>query len=176
MSGHNKWSKIKHKKAITDSKKSKEFSRFSKLITLESKASSGNLESPGLKKAIERAKAVNMPLTNIDKAVKKGAGKDAVALEEVTYEAYGPGGVAMIIDGLTDNKNRTAPEVKHILSKNGYDLAAPGSATWAFDKKDGEYIANTTVPVSEEDTEKLDKIVEFLEEQEDIDAVYTNAE
>jgi len=176
MSGHNKWSKIKHKKAVEDSKKSKEFSRFSKLITLEAKAAEGNLESPGLRKAIERAKAANMPSANIDRAIKKGSGKDAASLEEVAYEAYGPGGSAFIIDGLTDNKNRTSAEIKHVLSKNGLQLAEQGAASWAFEKQDGEYIPKATIPLSQEDKEKLEKIVNELEENDDIEIVYTNAE
>lgn len=176
MAGHNKWSKIKHKKAVTDAKKSKEFSRFAKLITLEAKQAGGNLDSPSLKKAIERAKAANMPSANIERAVKKGSDKNAASLEAVTYEAYGPGGSALIIDGLTDNKNRTSAEVKHLLSKQGLALAEQGAASWAFEKKDGEFIATTNIPLSEEDIEKLEKIVAQIEAHDDIDTVYTNAQ
>jgi len=174
MSGHNKWSKIKHKKAATDSKKSKEFSRFAKLITVESKNAQGNIESPGLRKAIERAKAANMPSSNIERAIKKGADKDAALLQEVVYEAYGPGGSAIIIDGLTDNKNRTSAEIKHLLSKNNLELAAQGAALWAFEKKDGEFVASSTMSLGGEDKEKLERVVSELNEHEDVGSVYTN--
>lgn len=175
MSGHNKWSKIKHKKAATDAAKSKVFTKFVKLIQVESKKAGGNVNSPGLKAVIERAKKENMPNDNIDRAVKKGASNESVAMDEVTYETYGPGGVAVIIEGLTDNHNRTAAEIKHLLSKNGYELAAPGAASWAFTKANGEWTPNQTVEISEEDGEKLSKLVDILDEHDDVQEVYTNA-
>jgi len=176
MSGHNKWSKIKHKKAATDSKRSKEFSRLAKLITVESKNAKSNIDSPGLRKAMERAKAANMPSSNIDRAVRKGSDKDAASLEEVVYEAYGPGGSAIIINGLTDNKNRTSAEIKYILSKGGLELAARGTAAWAFEKKDGEFVAQSTLSLGDEDSKKLEQIVGELLDHEDIGSVSTNAE
>lgn len=97
-------------------------------------------------------------------------------MEEVTYEAYGPGGVAIIIEGLTSNKNRAAAEIKHILSKNNTSLAASGSASWAFERKVDGWEPKTTVPVTEEDTPALEKLIEELEENEDVQDVYTNAE
>ena len=162
MSGHNKWSKIKHKKASTDAKKSKVFSKFAQLLTLESKKTRGNVSAPGLRSVIEQAKSANMPSVNINRAIKKGAGKEAGALEEVTYEAYGPGGSALIIAGLTDNKNRAAAEIKHILSKYSASFASPGAVVWAFEKKDREFIAKTTVSLSDDDKEKLEKLKEQL--------------
>lgn len=176
MSGHNKWSKIKHKKAATDAVKSKIFSKYSKLIAVESKKAGGNLDSPSLKAVIDRAKKENMPNDNIDRAVKKGMTDDTAALEAVTYETYGPGGVAVLIDALTDNRNRTGAEVKHILTKNGYDLAAPGSASWAFTKENGEWTPNQTTPISDTDGEKLEKLIDALNENDDVSDVYTNAE
>lgn len=176
MSGHNKWSKIKNKKAATDAQKSKVFSKIVKLIQNESKASAGNLNSPGLKSAIEKAKAANMPSDNISRAIKKGTESNSASMEQVVYEAYGPGGVAIIIDGLTDNKNKTAQEIRHILTKNGLSLAATGSASWAFEKTGSEFIPKTMTKISDEDGEKLDKIIEELEENEDVQEVYTNAE
>ena len=176
MSGHNKWSKIKHKKAATDAQKSKVFSKLVKLIQVEAKASGGNLDSPNLKSAIEKAKKANMPSDNIDRAVKKGAGGDSANMEQVVYEAYGPGGVAIIIDGLTDNRNKTAQEVRHILTRNGLSIAESGSASWAFTKTGAEYVANTMTEVSEEDGEKLSRIIEELDECDDVQEVYTNAE
>lgn len=176
MSGHNKWSKIKHKKGAEDARKSKIFSKYVKLITSESKNANGDINSPGLATAIESAKRENMPKDTIDRAVKKGTDAGTMAMESVTYEAYGPAGVAMIIEGLTDNKNRAAAEVRHILSKNGLELAAPGAASWAFSKEGTEWVANQTTPITEEDGEKLGRIVDALEESEEVDAVFTNAE
>ncbi|MAG12703.1 YebC/PmpR family DNA-binding transcriptional regulator [bacterium] len=174
MSGHNKWSKIKHKKAADDAKKSKVFSKFARLLTLESKKAEGNVSAPGLRSVVEQAKAVNMPSANIERAIKKGTEKEAGALEEVVYEAYGPGGSALIIVGLTDNKNRSAAETKHTLSKYGASLSAPGSAAWAFEKKESEWIPKTIIPLPQEDTDKLGKLIEELENNDDVQNVYTN--
>ena len=176
MSGHNKWSKIKHKKAVTDAQKSKIFSKLVKLIQVEAKICNGDINSPGLKSAIEKAKKANMPSANIERAIKKGASNDASAMEQVVYEAYGPGGVAIIIDGLTDNRNKTAQEIRHILTKNGLSLAETGSASWAFEKEGNEYKPKTMTKISDEDGEKLNKIIEELEENDDVQEVYTNAE
>ncbi|MAF59694.1 MAG: YebC/PmpR family DNA-binding transcriptional regulator [Candidatus Pacebacteria bacterium] len=175
MAGHNKWSKIKHKKAASDAEKSKIFGKLARLITIESKKANGDTNSPGLRAVIEKAKASNMPKDNIERAVKKGVSADAASLEEVVYEVYGPGGSAVIISGLTDNKNRTAAEVKHLLSKNNLSLAEPGSALWAFKKEGGEYIPTSELPISDEDGEKLSKLMEDLEELEDTQEIYTNA-
>src|SRR5512140_2919551 len=107
MSGHSKWSQIKRQKSVTDAAKSRVFARYARLIALESKKANGVLSAPGLSVAIARAKAANMPKDNIERAIAKGASKDSGNLEQILYEAYGPGGVALIIDALTDNKNRT---------------------------------------------------------------------
>ena len=175
MAGHNKWSKIKHKKALTDAKKSKVFSKFVKLIQVESKKACGNTDSPGLRTAIEKAKAENMPSSNIEKAVAKGKAGEGANMEHVIFEAYGPGGSAIIIEGLTDNNNRTAPEIKHILSKRNLQLATQHSATWAFDKVEGGgWQAKMPHEISEEDLEKLESLIEELEDHEDVQGVYTN--
>lgn len=177
MSGHNKWSKIKHKKAATDAQKSKIFSKHAHLITLESKSAAGNMDSPGLKSAIDRAKKDSMPQANIERAVKKGAGGDAGGMEALTYEAYGPGGTALMIDTITDNRNRTAAEIKHLLTTQGLSIAEPGAAAWAFQKNaDMEWEAKTMVPIEEADAEKLENIIEIIEENDDVQGVYTNAE
>jgi len=176
MSGHNKWSKIKHKKAISDSKRSKIYSKLVKLIQSESKNAKGDVSSAGLRTAIDKAKEENMPKETIDRAVKKGATSDSASLEYVAYEAYGPGGCAIIIEGLTDNKNRIAAEVKHILSKKGLTLATPGSASWAFEKTLEEWIPKTPCPISEEDSAKLEELFDELEENDDVQEIYTNAE
>lgn len=175
MSGHNKWSKIKHKKGAADAKKSKVFSRLSKLITSESKKVNGDMTSPGLITVIEAAKKENMPKDNIERAVKKGTEKDTLAMDAVTYETYGPGGCAIVIEALTDNKNRTAAEIRHILTKNGgYELAAQGSALWAFTKNGTEWIANSKIDLGDEDGEKYGNLLDALEENEDVQGVFTN--
>lgn len=176
MSGHNKWSKIKHKKAAGDAAKSRIFSKHAALIAMESRKANGNLASPGLAAVIERAKKDSMPKENIDRAVAKGAGAGGAALEEVTFEAFGPGGTAMIITAVTDNNNRTAPEIRHILSKAGYQLGTPGSAAWAFQKTDEGYVPQNPMELSDADGEKLAELVEALEENEDVQDVYTTAD
>lgn len=176
MSGHNKWSKIKHKKGAEDARRSNIFSKFSKLITNESKKSGGDVTSPGLATVIESAKKENMPKETIERAVKKGTDVNTASMDPVTYEAYGPGGCAIIIEGLTDSKNRTAAEVRHTLSKNGLELATQGAASWAFSRDGSGWKANTTLDLSDSDLEKLEKLVDQLEESDDIQEVYTNVE
>jgi transcriptional/translational regulatory protein YebC/TACO1 len=167
MSGHSKWSKIKRQKGATDVARSKEFGKIARRITVEAKNSGGDMNSPSLRA---------MPKDNIERAVSKAKTSDVSTMESVTYEAYGPGGVAILIDALTDNRNRTAQEVKHILSKNGIALAAQGSAAWAFERTIDSCEPKTTVALSEEDGEKLMKIMDELDAQDDVEEVYTNAE
>ena len=177
MSGHNKWSKIKHKKAATDGQKSKIFGKVVRLITVEAKKSGGDVNAPGMRLALEKAREVNMPKDNIDRAIHKATETGGAQMDEVLYEAYGPGGTALIIEGLTDNRNKTAAEVRFILSKNNLEMAATGSAMWAFERTPNrEFIAKTTVPISEEDGEKLSNLIEMLEESDEIQNIYTNAE
>ena len=176
MSGHNKWSKIKHKKAAGDAVKSKIFSKHAALIAMESRKANGNLSSPSLAAAIERAKKDSMPKENIDRAIAKGSGSDGAKLEEVMYEAFGPGGVAMIITAVTDNNNRTAPEIRHIFTKAGLQLGTPGSAAWAFTKTADGYVPLNPTELSDEDGEKLANLIEALEENDDVQDVYTTAD
>jgi len=178
MSGHNKWSKIKHKKAATDAAKSKVFGKMARLIAIESKKANGDTSSPGLRAAIDSAKAVSMPKDNIDRAVAKGSSDETAALESVLYEMYGPAGTAILIEIVTDNRNRTAAEMRHLLSKLGYELATPGSAAWAFTKSQDPsegWDANSTVEISEADGEKLETLMEALDDHDDVQDVYTNA-
>ena len=177
MSGHSKWSQIKHQKGAADAAKSREFSRFSRLISIESKKAAGNLTSPGLMAAVARAKAANMPKDSIDRAVAKGNSKDAGELDSVLYEFYGPGGTALIVSAVTDNKNRTTQEIKHVLSKNGYELGTPGSALWAFTKSNTEGFTpnEPLMEVAVDDEEKLGAILSLLDEHEDVQEIYSNA-
>ncbi len=176
MSGHNKWSQIKHQKAKTDGQKSKIFSKHASVIAMESRKAGGNLASPGLAAAIERAKKDSMPKENIERAVAKGSGADGVALSEVLYETFGPGGVAMLITAVTDNPNRTTPEIKHLLSKAGYQLGVAGSSAWAFNKTHAGYIPHTFLALSDEDGEKLAQLIEILETHDDVQEIYTTAD
>lgn len=176
MSGHSKWSQIKRQKAVTDSAKSRIFSRYARLIALESKKANGVLSAPGLAAAIARAKTANMPKDNIERAIAKGVSKDSGDLSQVIYEAYGPGGVAILIDALTDNKNRTTQEIKHLLSSHGVELSAPGAASWAFTKTGTTYSPNEPlIKIADEDEKQLVAILEALTEHEDVQQVFTNA-
>ncbi len=176
MAGHNKFSKIKHQKAKNDAQKSKSFGKLVRFITVEAKKAKGDIKSPGLALAIEKARKENMPNDTIDRAIKKATSDNTATMESVMYEAYGPGGVALIITGLTDNRNKAAQEVKHILSMNGSELAAQGSAAWAFTKTHEGFVANTTTPLEDADIEALQKLVEALEDNDEVQDVYTNAE
>ncbi len=137
MSGHSKWATIKHKKGATDAKRGKIFTRLIKEITIAAKSGGGDPDgNPRLRTAIAAAKAENMPADNIKRAIQRGTGElEGVSYEEITYEGYGPGGVAVIIDVLTDNKNRAVSEIRHAFSKNGGNLGAEGAVAWMFTKK-----------------------------------------
>ncbi|WP_105300792.1 YebC/PmpR family DNA-binding transcriptional regulator [Anaerococcus marasmi] len=236
MSGHNKWSKIKNKKGSEDAKKGKIFTKHARNITVAAKEGGVNPEyNPALKTAIDKAKADNMPNDNIDRAIKKAAGDDASDnFERVIYEGYGPGGVAVIVDCLTDNKNRTAPDVRHAFDKNGGNLGTDGSVMFMFQRKgdiivgkegkdfdefmmdaletgcedvkemgeyfeaitdvnsfndandklkelgykiesaDISYLADNMISVEEEHVDKLNKLIDTLEDNDDVQEVYSN--
>lgn len=176
MAGHSKWAQIKRQKGVTDAAKSRIFSRYARLITLESKKVGGSVTAPGLAAAIARAKAANMPKDNIERAIQKGASRDAGDLDQILYEAYGPGGVAMLIEALTDNRNRTTQDLKHQLSLLGVDIAAPGAASWAFTKQGLSYIPNDPlVTLSADDESRLEAILTMLDTYDDVQRVFTNA-
>lgn len=176
MSGHNKWSKIKHKKGASDAQKSRLFSKHARIITVESRKAAGNIASPNLSAVIERAKKDSMPKENIDRAIAKGKSTESASLMEVVYETYGPGGVAIIITAVTDNSNRTTPEIRHLLTKNGYSLGTTGSASWAFIKTDTGYKPTNHTGISDEDGEKLATLIEALEEHDDVQDIFTSAD
>jgi YebC/PmpR family DNA-binding regulatory protein len=239
MSGHSRWSQIKRKKGITDTKRGQMFTRLGKEISIASRLGGTDPEGNArLRLAIERARKSSMPNDNIKRAIAKGAGGEgATTYEELTYEAYGPGGVAIIIETATDNRNRTIAEVRHLLSKYGGNLGESGSVNWMFAKKgiiviaksavdedkllsialdagaddlkteDPEYyeiqtspdwfekvlkaVTDAHIPVEEDkvgliaenlvkveaaDAEKLSKLIEMIEENEDVQNVYYNAE
>lgn len=239
MAGHSKWSNIKHKKAKMDAQKGKIYSRFSKLIIIAVREGGPDPNANSrLKDIIEKAKQANMPNDNITRAIKRGSGElGGGDIEEIMYEGYGPGGVAILVDATTDNRNRTAWEMRHLFDKYGGNLGESGCVAWMFErkglilieKKDGidvdeimmlaidsgaedveetedsivittavdsfemvkytltesnieifsadlSFIPNSTISVSEEDNERLEKLLESLEDHDDVQNVYTNYE
>jgi YebC/PmpR family DNA-binding regulatory protein len=176
VSGHNKWSQIKHKKAASDGQKSRVFSKHAQVIAMESKKAKGDVSYPSLAAAIERAKKDSMPKDNIERAVTKGKSADAAALEETHYETFGPGGTALLITAVTDNPNRTTPEIRHLLSRAGYQLGAVGSAMWAFTKSGDRYVPMSPIELNDEDGEKLALLIEAIEEHDDVQEIYTTAD
>jgi len=152
MSGHSKWATIRRKKERTDSARSKVFSKLIKEITIAARMGKGDIEgNPRLRTAIETAKSANMPASNIERAIKKGTGElTGVSYEEITYEAYGPGGTALLIEIMTDNRNRTLSEIRHLLTKNGGNLGETGSVGWMFSR-----LGLVTIPTEGVDEDKL---------------------
>lgn len=137
MSGHSKWSTIKRKKGAIDAARGKIFTKIIKEITVAARSGGGDPDgNPRLRLAVQSAKSNNMPADNITRAIKKGTGElEGVSYDEITYEAYGPGGVALIIESLTDNRNRTVADLRHLISKNGGNLAESGAVSWNFERK-----------------------------------------
>ena len=150
MSGHNKWSTIKHKKGAADAKRGRLFTKIIKEITMSAKVGGGAVDSnPRLRSAVQAAKKASMPADNIEKAIKRGTGElEGVTYEEVVYEGYGPGGAAILIEAMTDNKNRTTAEIRHLLGKYGGNMGSAGSVAFQFSKKG--YIAVEKAGVSED--------------------------
>jgi YebC/PmpR family DNA-binding regulatory protein len=183
MAGHSKWAGIKHKKAIVDARRGKLFTKLARAITVAAKEGGGEPEAnPRLALAISKAKDASMPKDNIERAIAKGTGEgaDAAALEDVVYEGYGPGGVAMLVEAVTDNRNRTGSEVRHIFAKHGGSLGEPGSVAYLFDKKglvvvDGERYSEDDLMVAidagAEDIAMDDDVFEILCDPSDLTAV-----
>jgi YebC/PmpR family DNA-binding regulatory protein len=238
MSGHSKWSTIKRKKAAVDAKRGKLFTKLIKEITIAARQGGGDPDAnPRLRLAVDNAKSANMPADNIDRAIKKATGElEGVNYTEIKYEGYGPGGVAILIESMTDNKNRTVADVRHLLSKHGGSLGESGSVAWMFDRKgiitlpaqgktedeimeivleagaedlqfeddyfeitteldtfenvrkalmetglqienaSLQWVAKNTVEVSGETAEKLEKLIDSLEDNDDVQNVFTNAD
>lgn len=151
MSGHSKWHSIKHKKGATDAKRGKLFTKFIKELTVAARTGGGDPDANArLRKAISDAKAGNMPNDTIDRAIRRGAGgEEGVNYDEITYEGYGPGGVALLIEAMTDNRNRTVAEIRHMFSKNGGNLGEAGSVGWMFEKK-GYLVVDKTAKAEDE--------------------------
>ncbi len=183
MSGHNKWSSIKHKKGAADAKRGKIFTKLIKEITVAARMGGKDPDSnPRLRTAIALAKAHNMPKDNLERAIKKGTGElEGVSYEEVVYEGYGPGGVAVLVECLTDNKNRTIAEVRHIFSKAGGNVGTDGCVAWMFDKKglivvgrqdaDEDTLMEIALDAGAEDIKDEEDCFEIITAPDDLEAV-----
>ena len=183
MSGHSKWHSIKHKKAAVDAKRGKAFTRTIKEITIAARIGGGDVNfNPRLRLAVDKAKAENMPKDNIERAIKKGTGElEGYKLEEVQYEGYGPGGVAVLIEATTDNRNRTVSDIRHLFTKYGGSLAESGSVNWIFDKKgyvvveraaiEEEELLEIALEAGAEDVKENDDNWEILTPSESFEAV-----
>ncbi|HUV49929.1 MAG TPA: YebC/PmpR family DNA-binding transcriptional regulator [Anaerolineae bacterium] len=186
MSGHSKWSSIKHKKGATDAKRGKVFTKLIKEITLSARTGGGGDPSsnPRLRTAILAAKSENMPKDNIERAIKKGTGElEGVNYEESNYEGYGPGGAAVLIEALTDNKNRAVADIRHIFNKCGGNLGENGCVSWMFNSKgyidvekkvvDGDKLMETAIEAGAEDVREDNNSFEIITEPDDFEAVKT---
>ncbi|RKD34671.1 YebC/PmpR family DNA-binding transcriptional regulator [Thermohalobacter berrensis] len=187
MAGHSKWANIKHRKGRQDAKRAKIFTKLARAITVAAREGGADPEyNTALKNAIEKAKAQNMPNDNIERAIKKGSGElEGVNYEEITYEGYGPGGIAVLVEGLTDNKNRTAADVRHYFSKFGGNLGANGCVSWMFDRKgillidkkdeiDEEELMMEAIEAGAEDFNTEDEYYEIITTPEDFSEVRDN--
>lgn len=177
MAGHSKWKQIKRKKAVTDQKRASQWTKLIREITVAAKMGGGDPEgNPRLRLAIDNARSANMPNDNIDRAIKKGTGElEGVEYQEVSYEAYGPGGVAIYIDALTDNLNRTVADIRHVLSKNGGNLGQSGSVAWMFDLKGQIVFESEAVDEARVLEAALEAGAEDMETDEDSYTVYTES-
>ncbi|UCD66299.1 MAG: YebC/PmpR family DNA-binding transcriptional regulator [Deltaproteobacteria bacterium] len=183
MSGHSKWSTIKRKKGAADAKRGKIFSRLIKEITVAARMGGGDPEgNPRLRSAIATAKSENMPKDNIERAIKKGTGElEGAVYEEISYEGYGPGGVAVLVDCMTDNKNRTVADIRHAFSKSGGNLGESGCVSWMFDKKgsilvdketiDEEELMDKALEAGAEDVVEEDNVYQVVTSPDDFEAV-----
>jgi YebC/PmpR family DNA-binding regulatory protein len=183
MSGHSKWASIKHKKAVVDQRRGQHFTKLTRAITVAAREGGGDIEgNPGLALAVQKARDASMPKDNIERAIAKGTGEgiDADQIETVLYEGYGPGGVALLIEALTDNRNRTGADVRHALSKHGGNLGEPGSVSYLFDKRgvivvDGsrydEDDLMVAIDAGAEDISADDDVFEIVTEPADLAAV-----
>jgi YebC/PmpR family DNA-binding regulatory protein len=183
MSGHSKWASIKHKKAVVDQRRGQAFTKLTRAITVAAREGGGDIEgNPSLALAVQKARDASMPKDNIERAIAKGTGEgvDADQIETVLYEGYGPGGVALLIEALTDNRNRTSADVRHALSKHGGNLGEPGSVGYLFDKK-GVIVVDASrydeedlliaIDAGAEDISQDDDVFEIICEPSDLTAV-----
>jgi YebC/PmpR family DNA-binding regulatory protein len=183
MSGHSKWASIKHKKAVVDARRGQQFTKLTRAVTVAAREGGGDPEgNPALALAVQKARDASMPKDNIERAIAKGTGEgsDADQIETVLYEGYGPGGVALLIEALTDNRNRTGADVRHVLSKHGGNLGEPGSVSYLFEKRGmivvdaSRYDEDDLMPAIDAgalDIARDDDVFEVISEPADLTAV-----
>ena len=174
MSGHNKWSQIQHKKGRADKERSAVFTKLLAAISIAAKSEPKPDFNPRLRSAIEKAKENNVPQENIERAINKAS--EEKNLEEIVIEAYGPEKVAIIVEAITDNRNRTISEIRHLLDENGAKMATQGSVLWSFEKSGMEWKAKFPQAISEAGKQTLQSLIEKLEEHDDVQRVITNAQ
>ena len=175
MSGHSHWATTRRQKEVKDARRGQVFTKLARAITVAAKKGANPNDNPALRLAIDKARLDSMPSDNIKRAIERGAGgSGGDALEEVTYEGYGPGGVALLVECVTDNRNRTVAEIRNVFTRHNGNLGEAGSAAYVFgdDPKNPQF----KVPVDEELAAKLAGLVDALEGQDDVQEVYTNAE
>ena len=172
MSGHSKWSQIKHKKGISDQKKGQIFSKLSKKISIAARVGADPSANYKLQSVIDEARSFNMPKENIERAIKRAGDKDAATLNELIVQAMGPTGIAIIVEAITDNKNRTLNEIRRILSEHGFKMVQESSLNWMFGPNWTPHSPLETIdPIVQQ---KLDKIFEDLDNNDDVENVHTN--
>lgn len=194
MSGHSKWSQIKHKKGASDQKRGQLFSKLSKKISVAARNGADPAGNYKLQAVIEEARSFNMPKDNIERAIKRASDKDAAALNEIIIQAMGPGGIAIVVEAITDNKNRTINETKHILGENGFKMVNEGSLNWMFAPHLSEtglrsgaeqlsqkgagfgpnWVPHTPLEIDQTAQDKLDRLFEELDANDDVENVHTN--
>jgi transcriptional/translational regulatory protein YebC/TACO1 len=175
MAGHSKWKQIKHRKAAADAKKSNVFGKMARAISAAVRAAQGNVNAPAVTAIVERAKRVDMPKENIERALARGSNTDEAALDTLLFEAFAPGGIALLIVSITDSRNRTVQEIKHLLSEYDIPLGSAGSSAWAFNKTPEGYEALSPTQPDTETKEALAALLADLEAHDDVQAVYTSA-
>jgi YebC/PmpR family DNA-binding regulatory protein len=172
MSGHSKWSQIKHQKGVADQKKGQIFSKFAKKIAMAARDGADPKANYKLQNAIDEARDFNMPNDNIERAIKKASEKDAAALDEIVVQAMGPNGIAIVIEGITDNRNRTIGEIKNILFKNDAKMVPENSLNWMFDQS---WNPRNPLEISDPNLKnKLEKLFTELDDQDDVENIYSN--
>lgn len=171
MSGHSKWSQIKHRKGIADQKKGQVFSKLANKITIAARGGTDPASNYRLQSAVDEARAANVPKENIERAIKRAEEKDAATVEEVVIQAMGPGGVAVVVEAITDNKNRTISKIRHLFTEHEFKMVPENSLNWMFTQS---WKPHAPIEAAPEAKERLDKLLETLRENEDVENVYTN--